>query len=464
MSERILVVDDQAELRTHLSQLLTERGKEARAVASAEEAFVLLDRGEQFDLVILDLDLGPQRMDGGTALQLLRRDRPELPVIILTGNATIDGAVAAIKGGAADFLEKDVHLSDRVTISIEKIERMLSALKDNRRLKRENRYLRAERERVNALVAGAGLAPVLERIDRVAKVPRPVMVLGERGTGKELVAYEIHRRSSRSDGPFVVFNCAAVAESLLESELFGHEKGAFTGAATRKAGRFELADGGTLFLDEVADMSEAFQAKVLRAVEYQRFERVAGTQTLEVDVRVVSATNADMRKRIEAGRFRADLYDRLAFETIELPPLRARKADLAELARHFLVRFAEEAHTRPRQVSPGAAAALSSYDYPGNVRELKHIVERAAFRCDADQLTREAVEAALPIAAPAPSEAAQVPASGRFEERVEAYEKALLVKALQDHHYSQKDAAAQLGLTYDQFRHMYRKYGLKEEG
>ena len=462
MSERILVVDDQAELRSHLSQLLTERGKEVRVVACAEEAFALLDRGEPFDLVILDLDLGPQRMDGGTALQLLRRDRPDLPVIILTGNATIDGAVAAIKGGAADFLEKDVHLSDRVTISIEKIERMLSALKDNRRLKRENRYLRAERERVNALVAGEGLAPLLERIDRVAKVPRPVMILGERGTGKELVAYEIHRRSPRAEGPFVVFNCAAVAESLLESELFGHEKGAFTGAAARKAGRFELADGGTLFLDEVADMSEAFQAKVLRAVEYQRFERVAGTQTLEVDVRVVSATNADMKKRIAEGRFRADLFDRLAFEVIELPPLRTRKADVPALARHFLTRFAQEAHTRPRELSPGAVAALSAYDYPGNVRELKHVVERAAFRCDADALTREAVEAALPAtAATAPD--SQAASSGTFEQRVEAFEKAMLVKALLDHHYSQKDAAAQLGLTYDQFRHMYRKYGLKED-
>ncbi|MGC4121354.1 MAG: sigma-54 dependent transcriptional regulator [Myxococcales bacterium] len=463
MSERILVVDDQGELRTHLSQLLTERGKEVRAVANAEEAFALLDRGEPFDLVILDLDLGAGHMDGGTALQLLRRDRPELPVIILTGNATIDGAVAAIKGGAADFLEKDIHLSDRVTISIEKIERMLAALKDNRRLKRENKYLRAERERVNAMVAGEGLGPALERIDRVAKVPRPVLVLGERGTGKELVAYEIHKRSPRADGPFVVFNCAAVAESLLESELFGHEKGAFTGASTRKAGRFELADGGTLFLDEVADMSDAFQAKVLRAVEYQRFERVAGTQTLEVDVRVVSATNADMRKRVAEGKFRADLLDRLSFETIELPPLRSRKQDIPGLARHFLARFAEEAHTKPRELSAGAVAVLSVYDFPGNVRELKHIVERAAFRCDSRELTREAVEAALPAAPPVPAEE-QAAASGTFEERVASFEKAMLVKALQDQHYSQKEAATQLGLTYDQFRHMYRKYGLKEEG
>ncbi len=463
MSERILVVDDQPELRTHLAALLTERGKEVRSVACAEEAFALLDRGEPFDLVILDLDLGPQRMDGGTALQLLRRDRPDLPVIILTGNATIDGAVAAIKGGAADFLEKDVHLSDRVGISIEKIERMLAAVRDNRRLKRENRYLRAERERVNPFVEGTGLADVLERLDRVAGVPRPVMVLGERGTGKELVAYEIHRRSPRADGPFVVFNCAAVAESLLESELFGHEKGAFTGATGRKAGRFELADGGTLFLDEVADMSEAFQAKVLRAIEYQRFERVAGTLTLEVDVRVVSATNADMKKRIAEGKFRADLYDRLAFEVLELPPLRARKSDIPALATHFLGRFAQEAHTRPRTLSPGATTALCAYDFPGNVRELKHVVERAAFRCAAEALTREAVEAALPAGTgttPGPA----VDATGSFEDRVAAFERAMLVKALQDTHYSQKDAATALGLTYDQFRHMYRKYGLKEEG
>ena len=461
MSERILVVDDQVELRTHLSELLRERGKEVRALPCAEEAFALLDAGEPFDLVILDLDLGPGRMDGASALPLLRRDRPELPVIILTGNATIEGAVDAIKSGAADYLEKDVHLSDRVTISLDKIERMLAALRDNRRLRHENRYLRAERERANPMVAGEGLGPTLARLDRVARVPRPVLVLGERGTGKELVAYEIHRRSSRAEGPFIVFNCAAVAETLLESELFGHEKGAFTGATGRKQGRFELADGGTLFLDEVADMSEAFQAKVLRAIEYQRFERVAGTQVVSVDVRIVAATNADMKKRVAEGRFRADLYDRLAFEVIELPPLRERKGDVAELAGHFLRRFAEEAHLPRRELGPEAVEALCAYDFPGNVRELKHVVERAAYRCEGARIDRAAIEAALP----ARSAAACPPADdgvGTFEERVAAFERSLLLGSLRACRYSQKDAAGRLGLTYDQFRHMYRKYGLKE--
>ncbi len=463
MSERILVVDDQVELRTHLAGLLRERGKEVRAVPSAEEAFALLDAGEPFDLVILDLDLGPGRMDGATALPLLRRDKPELPVIILTGNATIDGAVDAIKTGAADYLEKDVHLSDRVTISIDKIERMLAALRDNRRLRHENRYLRAERERAKVMVAGEGLKPTLARIERVARVPRPVLVLGERGSGKELVAYEIHRRSPRADGPFVVFNCAAVAESLLESELFGHEKGAFTGASGKKQGRFELADGGTLFLDEVADMSEAFQAKVLRALEYQRFERVAGTQTIQVDVRIVAATNADMNKRIAEGKFRADLYDRLAFEVIELPPLRERKGDLAELARHLLRRFAEETHEPPKELGADGLAVLQAYDFPGNVRELKHVVERAAYRCEGSRIGKQAIEAALPARAPAPRVRADDDA-GTFEERVASFERAMLVGALQASRFSQKDAAARLGLSYDQFRHMYRKYGLKEEG
>jgi len=462
MAERILVVDDQVELRTHLSALLQERGKEVRAVPSAEEGFALLDRNDPFDLVILDLDLGPGRMDGETALNLLRRDRPDLPVIILTGNATIESAVAAIKAGATDFLEKDVHLSDRVTISIEKIERMLQALRDNRRLRRENRYLRAERERSNALVVGKGMEDVLARIERVARVPRPVLVLGERGTGKELVAYEIHRRSPRADGPFIVFNCAAVPETLLESELFGHEKGAFTGATTRKAGRFELADGGTLFLDEVADMSEAFQAKVLRAIEYQKFERVAGAQTLEVDVRVVAATNADMQKRVAEGKFRADLYDRLAFEVLRLPPLRERKDDIPARARHFLTRFAEETRCTPKELEDSAEAALRGYDFPGNVRELKHMVERAAYRCARAAHTRRDVEAALPEASPCAGEA--LPEEGTFEERVARFEKSMLLKALQACHYSQKDAAIRLGLSYDQFRHMYRKYGLREEG
>ncbi|MFN7134237.1 MAG: response regulator, partial [Myxococcales bacterium] len=201
MPERILVIDDQVEVRTYLSELLRERGKDVRAVPSAEEAFKLLDGGEGFDLAILDLDLGPGRMDGTTALALLRRDRPEMPVIILTGNATVEGAVAAIKAGAADFIEKDVHLSDRVTLSLDKLERMLASLRESRRLKGENRYLRQELQRQNVLVSGAGLAKVLEQVERVAKVPRPVLILGERGTGKELIAHEIHRRSTRSDGP-----------------------------------------------------------------------------------------------------------------------------------------------------------------------------------------------------------------------------------------------------------------------
>ncbi len=353
-----------------------------------------------------------------------------------------------------------MHLDDRVTLSVDKLERIVAAIRDNRRLNRENRYPRSERDLAHRLVEGAGLVKVLEQVARVAKVPRPVLLLGERGTGKELVAWEIHRRSPRAEGPFVAFNCAAVPETLIESELFGHEKGAFTGATAKKPGRFELADGGTLFLDEIADMSEAFQAKVLRALEYQRFERVAGSQSVEVDVRVVAATNADLDRRMADGKFRRDLYDRLAFEVIRIPPLRDRKRDIPELASHFLIRFADEAGTRPREVAPEAAEVLCAYDYPGNVRELRHIVERAAFRCDEPALSCEAVMAALPTTGP--GEPAR-PASGTFADRVAQMEKDLLLGALRSNQYSQKTAADSLGLTYDQFRHMFRKYGLKDE-
>jgi two-component system, NtrC family, nitrogen regulation response regulator NtrX len=461
MRERVLVVDDQPELRVHLSEVIASRGKEVKALPSAEEAFSLLAASEPFDLVILDLDLGAGRMGGLAALAQLRKDRPDLPVIILTGHGTIDAAVSAIKAGAADFIEKDVHLDDRVSLSVDKVERIIAAIRDNRRLQVENRFLRAERDKAHPLIAGSGLAKVLEQVERVAKVPRPVLVLGERGTGKEHVAWEIHRRSPRAEGPFVEFNCAAVPETLVDSELFGHEKGAFTGATARKAGRFELADGGTLFLDEVADMSEAFQAKVLRALEYQKFERVAGTTSVEVDVRVVAATNADIDKRMADGKFRRDLYDRLAFEVIRIPPMRERKGDIAELARHFLVRFADEAGTRPRDIEAAAVEALEAYDFPGNVRELKHIVERAAYRCDLATLTRESILSALPAAAPPSAESAR-PSTGSFAERVEQFEKDQLVAALRANKYSQKAAAEQLGLSYDQFRHMFRKYGLKE--
>jgi transcriptional regulator with GAF, ATPase, and Fis domain len=272
--------------------------------------------------------------------------------------------------------------------------------------------------------------------------------------------------SPRSGERFITINCAAVPESLLESELFGHEEGAFTGATKQKEGKFELADGGTLFLDEIGNMSLDFQAKILRVLEYQRFERVAGADTIQVDVRVIAATNADVRQAMEDGRFRRDLYDRLAFQVIELPPLRARPDDIPGLAVHFLSRFREEVSgILVSEISPDALEELSAYDFPGNVRELKNVVERAVYRAEAGVLTGADVRAALP-----PDRAQSVESATFVDDpslplgaRVEAFESALCRDALERARYKQREAAELLGLTYDQFRQRYRKYQLGKD-
>jgi transcriptional regulator with GAF, ATPase, and Fis domain len=300
-------------------------------------------------------------------------------------------------------------------------------------------------------------------------VPRPVLVLGPRGTGKELVARAIHALSPRASEPLITINCAAVAESLLESELFGHEEGAFTGATKQKEGKFELADGGTLFLDEIGNMSLDFQAKILRVLEYQRFERVAGSESIQVNVRVIAATNADLKIAITEGRFRADLYDRLAFETVTLPSLAQRMDDVPVLAVYFLHRFRQEvAGIQVKEIAAEAFDRLAAYDYPGNIRELKNVVERAVYMAQGEVLTGADVDAALP---PEAHGGAAVDTGSSFRdapelplpERVDAFEAWLCRDALERTRFKQKEAAAMLGVTYDQFRQRYRKYGLGKD-
>jgi DNA-binding NtrC family response regulator len=328
--------------------------------------------------VIHDLDLGAGRRTGIDICKPIRARKPELPIIILTGHGTIDDAVAAVKAGAADFITKDPYLEDKLEISVEKVERIIKHALDRKRLEQENSKLRATNERLRKAAGrweivgdSQAMRTVMTKIEKVAPVPRPVLVLGPRGTGKELGARAIHMLSPRASEPYITINCAAVAESLLESELFGHEEGAFTGATKQKEGKFELADGGTLFLDEIGNMSLEFQAKILRILEYQRFERVAGSDSIQVDVRVIAATNVDLRSAMDEGRFRRDLYDRLAFEVIDLPPLRDRLDDIPVLAMHFLERFKEEVSgLRVQGISEAALERLTAYDFPGNVREL----------------------------------------------------------------------------------------------
>jgi psp operon transcriptional activator len=311
-----------------------------------------------------------------------------------------------------------------------------------------------------------------ERLSRVAPVNRPVVLLGERGTGKELAAARLHYLSGRWEKPFVALNCSALAASLIESELFGYERGAFTGAAQRRAGRFESADGGTLFLDEIGNVPVEVQEKVLRTVEYGTFERVGGSETLEVDVRIVAATNTDLRDLVKHNRFKADLLDRLSFEVLVLPPLRTRAGDIPMLARHFAARMATELGIEEApEFSPESMAAMERYAWPGNVRELKNVVERAVYRSAAGRITDVVFDPFADSAAreggePAPGEAGGVRdreapgglAGLPLKEALRELKLSMLAAALERSRYNQRKAAALLGLTYDQFRGLYRQY------
>ncbi|HZH28780.1 MAG TPA: phage shock protein operon transcriptional activator [Azospirillaceae bacterium] len=345
---------------------------------------------------------------------------------------------------------------------------------------------------VSALVGEApAFLEMLEHVSRLAPLPRPALVVGERGTGKELVAARLHYLSPRWDGPFVKLNCAALPDTLLDAELFGHEAGAFTGAQRRHAGRFELADGGTLFLDEIATASLRVQEKILRVVEYGEFERVGGRETLRVDVRVIGATNADLPAMAAAGAFRADLLDRLAFDVVTVPPLRARPEDIPLLAQHFALAMAKELR-RPffPGFTPPALRRLAAHDWPGNVRELRNAAERAVYRMDDPEAPVDEVPldpfvspwrpAGAPVPVPcaasasapapaaesggasasAPSTGATTGTSGGFEARVAAFERDLLSDALAAARFNQRRAAEDLGLGYHQFRHLLRKHGI----
>jgi two-component system nitrogen regulation response regulator NtrX len=361
-SERILIVDDEAGIRSTLSGILEDEGYGVAAVGTAAEATARLG-AEAFDAVLLDLWL-PDR-DGMELLSELR----EQPVIVISGHASVDTAVKATRLGAYDFLEKPLSLS-RVVVTVQ------NAL-ERGRLARELQQLSDRLARAEPLL---GSSPRMQRLKgelaTAARSESRILILGENGTGKELVARQVHRLSGRSRGPFVEVNCAAIPEDLIESELFGHVRGAFTGAVGDRPGRFEQADGGTLFLDEVADMSLKTQARVLRVLQEQRFERVGGTSPIRVDVRVLAATNKDLEEEIRQGRFREDLYFRLAVIPLRVPPLRERAEDVPILAAHFVALFAHELKQRPKAVDREAMRLLEEYAWPGNVRELRNLVER----------------------------------------------------------------------------------------
>jgi two-component system nitrogen regulation response regulator NtrX len=377
--QSILIVDDEKSIRESLTGILQDEGFVPCSVASGEAALERIEEGPP-DLVLLDIWM--PGLDGMETLASIREAHPDQLVIMMSGHGTIETAVKATKLGAYDFIEKPLSL-EKVLLCIQNAAKI-------GRLVEENRQLKAQISKDHEMIGNS--KPIRDLIKQI-KVAAPtsgwVLITGENGTGKELVARAIHHNSRRSDKAFVEVNCAAIPEELIESELFGHEKGSFTGATTQRRGKFDQAHQGTLFLDEIGDMSLKTQAKVLRILQERKFERVGGNRTIEVDVRVIAATNKDLEREIAAGNFREDLYYRLNVIPFHVPSLRERKTDIPHLAKHFLVHFCRQESRKTKELSDEAIVALKNYSWPGNVRELKNLIERLAIMTPGECISLE---------------------------------------------------------------------------
>ncbi len=383
----LLVIDDEPNILTSLRRALE---LEDYRVAVAGSGAIGLEKLAEQDIDLVLLDVMMPGMNGLEVLERVRADYPDVFVIMMSGNATIDTAVQATKLGAHDFIEKP--------LSTNKLLLTLQNALSFAQISRENATLRAREQAEFAMVGSSQeMAHIFDKIQKTAPTNGRVLITGENGTGKELVARALHDNSRRVGGPFIKLNCAAIPSELIESELFGHEKGAFTGATQQRRGKFELADGGTLFLDEVGDMNPSAQAKVLRVLQEGELERVGGHETIKSDVRVIAATNKELGKEIEEGRFREDLFYRLNVVPIELPPLRARRGDIPPLVEHFLHIVCEVNGRRAKSIVQSAVSTLMQYDWPGNVRELKNVVERLVILTgDAAEISEQDVQDALP--------------------------------------------------------------------
>ena len=449
MPDSILIVDDEQSIRDSLAGLLADEGYATRCAADGEEGLKALrgGSGANPDLVLLDIAM-PGR-DGVDILEEVRRTRPDLPVVMMSGHATIETAVRATQLGAYDFIEKP--------LSVEKLLLTIQHALDGSRLQRENLELRARALRAHEILGDSDvIASLKQQIEIAAPTKGWVLITGENGTGKELVARQIHVQSGRADGPFVEVNCAAIPEELIESELFGHEKGAFTGAVQQKIGKFELADRGTIFLDEIADMSLKTQAKILRILQEHKFERVGGTATIEVDVRVIAATNKALEKEIAEGRFREDLYYRLNVIPFQVPALRERRGDIPLLARAFVDEFCRESGAGPKEVAARAMARLEAYAWPGNVRELRNLMERLVLMTRGPRI----VEADLPesVRAGARSEPGD-PAT--LDEARKSFEREYLMARLEEHGWHISRTAEAVGMARESLSRKIRQLGIE---
>ncbi|HEX7796739.1 MAG TPA: sigma-54 dependent transcriptional regulator [Vicinamibacterales bacterium] len=437
---RILIADDHDALRRGLKRGLTEAGHEVEEASNGNAAIERL-HDSYFDIVLSDLKMGGS--DGMDVLRTTRAMHPSTAVILMTAFGTVNTAVEAMKIGAFDYVQKPFEIEE-MEVKIEKALEM-------KRLKNELEYLRGTQQDIydfdRIVGSSAALQKVLDIVKKVAKSNTTVLIRGETGTGKELIAGAIHHNSLRTSRNFVKVNCAALQENLLESELFGHEKGAFTGADKQRIGRFEQADGGTLFLDEIGDMSPSTQAKILRVLQEHEFERLGGTRTLRVDVRLIAATNRDLPSMVQAGLFREDLYYRLNVVSIEMPPLRERKDDIVPLANSFIQRFSAELKKRIDGLEPDAQKLLMRYNWPGNIRELENAIERAMLLAEGRAIVGDDLRLGETVTTGAGRDhgaIVKIPPTGVPLEDVERH---ALVEALKMSNWVQKDAAELLSIS-----------------
>jgi len=442
---KILIVDDEKNIRTSLSRFFDLQGIQVVTAEKGDEGLEQIRRNS-FDAVLLDLKLPD--MSGIEVLEKLRQIDAFTPVILLTAHGSTEKAVEAIKKGAFDFFEKPADE-----------QKLLIAVKNACSLYRLSREKTETLKTLDRKYSLIGNSPVMqqlrEQIDLVAGKHSRVLITGESGTGKELVAYAIHRGSPRKERPFVKVNCAAIPQELFESELFGHEKGSFTGAVQQRIGKFEQADGGTLFLDEIGEIPLSLQPKILRALQENEIQRVGGQREIKVDIRIIAATNRHLEEELSKGNFREDLYYRLNVFPIEAPPLRARREDIPALIEYFIAIVSEENNMRPRLISEEAVQMLSEYNYPGNIRELKNLVERLLIISTGDRIEKQAVRRVLPQ-----KMAGSAPPDSLLYAKVEETEKNLILSTLEGNHWHISRVSKILGLERSHLYKKMKKYGI----
>ncbi len=440
----VLIVDDEEGIRETLSGIFQDEGYDVITAGSGEEALNIL-KEQSPDIVLLDVWLSG--IDGVETLQEIKKTNPELPVVIISGHGNIELAVKATRVGAYDFLEKP--------LSLERVLLVAGRALEKRTLEMENRALKEDLTRKLRFIGNSvKMKQLREQIDMAAKSNSRVVVLGESGSGKELVAHILHENSPRSKKPFIEMNCAAIPQELIESELFGHEKGSFTGAFERKQGKFELADEGTLFLDEVGDMSLSTQSKVLRIIETQDFQRVGGSKNIKVDVRIIAATNKDLREEVKKGNFREDLLFRLNVIPIMVPSLRERKEDIPELVDYFLEYFAAEYGQKPKKITPDGLGMLQAYDWPGNIRELKNVIERFVIMNPSNIITAKNILIGE-------STRSDYFAFNTLKEARDAFEKDFIAKKLEENNWNISKTSETLDIERSNLHRKIKVYEIK---